>query len=1735
MSPGYHQTFLLSSLVVLIALIYSGQSQVLSGNIESIQFFPSCDQSPLADSKNPKNWINHNNPLKTTQSFCQAAGAKTNVTAIRMTIQSSMVDGAETLSFTVPSLPTAGIINRFPSNVNGKFPCSEADKLGIPCVVLDQALNIKIKSSQIAAMYQLLKRYNLLLYYGMTWFQCDDVTDITGTPSSGLYGYTQWSPPSGCSAYTQKSYTNHLNDPASNCASSPRGSLGAVFNLENGDVCPYITDPTSKILDYYVNPSYTPLSTSCASLMCPNNAGFWNFGVARSIQPVCEAYDINPSPRSVANVGIDLSYVRQVTTTDPVTGLSTTEEVETFVTELKLGTLQNGYLQTDPLRILSGEVLNFLDPYNGIAQELQGTIIACNKCTENADGKGCTMEPVSDIPQDSDLPSNLGSNGFLAATTNPWTYYADRLDGCVLPSAKCHQKLKKDPDSASRWSYRNLVESFNICDGCNCYGMPDDAYARDSTIATIMCQAGMQGACIPGYQQVFEGAKKDGVATQCETEYGWAYGLSKTPLTNFAAGNGMPDNFDIFANNYWMDRIHLFTTPEYGTTDSGYNMDIVYYMIGNFTGVSYNVAKGSFVKTGMTCSVTDGGTVSDIAFNVYNNDTIAGGYFVKVNFTIPPSAPQGQFDMAEITTATFQLEPGQNKSGLFSDVLYQGPYSQQLIANYYLFSTVVTSYSPGGQLLAYANSSCGIQGLEGFVNIFGAATANPYALANDLPSGGGGGGGNQCEAYQIYCWEAGDHPVWFWIKKTIWILIYIAIAIPIIIGLVYLVYIAYYSYKRRKYNRATDEYVAKEKQLDKSISELKGKLKNSNLKSVLKEHSEGLKAESGEMVEPSVGESEEVVGPSGRVTNRKKKGKRTGEIVIKGPGGRLIRHTLYSNSILMIIACLFMTTVMGEVLVLKVFQDRTCTNTSGSPTGLNCSAAGFSTRMDLKVTANVEDTGTSQLIESAQGFEVQLTVIPFLSNQTQFGNGTHCQTQPCQLTIPARMTIEMMRPKERWRLEPIFTPTGSQAYTPYVFYFNSATSTNITTTGSDPNGNYECNYSTFTFDSSTTSQQTKDPDHTEFNDPTLNSAHFQCPVIDSARPARPGKNINNLKRSELQYGWRCKSKISGKTINPVITNEFYSMTPTCGIYRIVNPPELVTGIRINISINALNDNGVSYSEVLARMGNLAISDAVKQLLTVGHNETLTIQSIQQGFNGAFNVSLPYHLVSAQIISSLSPSDIHGTYLPGVIVSCRDNPADPTNTLVDMSVQTKNRDGFFDAFRNPWKGINPQQGALLMPIPENINQMQAGAPDPYSMFYYLNETKLPWVGQGCNQLMANPDDLYGDPGSILNLDFLRNSPSPILYKDLVPVNQGGTGKFQTMLTCVPGFCDISPLGTKTACKTMSDMTSYQNILTTLGNADVESILSHLPVPDLPWIWNVFLPNMWIYMGYLWHDPIPGSALASTGYEIDTDLSGQYVAPISSQAQSNVSQSPSQTFCTIFVDEDQNVQQTFNGDAYYRVCDSNFEQAGSYDVNVECGFLTQYVPELDIFDTNLPLLTSAKATVSTHPSNVNIPALPPNTCASLDVAQPVSINGAMYNVPNDADENALNQILLDQYGRSQMICRYRIYLAGSVYPRTTLASNATATCNIKTTTNREVLNPAGTLGPEVSPFPSGTQNFIGPSVSPEPDRRSTPFPTPTSNPNAPSEALKVSVWLGVGLVFAFIAICFIAVCVDVRRRT
>lgn len=713
-------------ILIFVLFPHAAQAQNLDGVVRSVTYFPTCEISGLKQA-------GPGNPCD------RLGGDLSSVVAVRAKISPMRVNGGNTLVFKLNSLPPplsefkddAGQLTQ-PFDSNSPDAICASQDAGQNCTFFQDQLDITFASSDMSVVYGMARDADPVPY-AYFWHQCQTPVQTPSGPAGAQFAWTQ---SASCSSITTPSSNSKTSREFQSCMTKVQPNAGQIFSSGQNSVCPTSYPSQDNNFDasaIYVAPEYGGFSDQCTAIMCPAVNGstyVWDVGAITTAGPECWLWRLNPRARPLLNAEI-------IATKPGVTGSP--------AATVRLSSFQDGALQVggfDDAPIMAN-VISVESASSIVADDLQGAILTCGTCSPDQHGVSdyCRYGMVSDYSATNQVPSD-DNDLFLQMGKNPWRANLGRLTGicdgevcasttvcnnvvCTVPTRACRQCLFQDPEVKTLWMYidQQMLDTQWTGGGCNSNGMPQTVFASRPDLAAYACATGLNGTCVPGYQQFGQGGVRPGTTTPCQIQFSWTQLLERQSTTGDSVnyGLGMPHDFNAADPQYWVVGPFLMRDAKYGTGDQT-GLDFVFYLPAAYYGETVSLANGVFASAGMLCSVVSQSTTSTgiISYYVSNTGASVGTYCVDVSFIIPQTDGSEQYTVTNLTQPScFQVPAGLTVQGPSIEGWgYAGPQTKGLKAKLYLRADVQLAYYPDGVTLAVADLSCDTLAPSNIVSTF---------------------------------------------------------------------------------------------------------------------------------------------------------------------------------------------------------------------------------------------------------------------------------------------------------------------------------------------------------------------------------------------------------------------------------------------------------------------------------------------------------------------------------------------------------------------------------------------------------------------------------------------------------------------------------------------------------------------------------------------------------------------------------------------------------------------------------------------------------------------------------------------------------------------------------------------------------------------------------------------------------------------------------------------------------
>lgn len=666
-------------------------------SVRSVATYDTCELSPLNDAEMRTASFTDQDVPEGEQppgvTPCQQVG-NTSVTVIRLNLNVNRVAGTENLVFTLNNLVTP----EQASNYDPSVICSGVPT-GQQCRLLQDIMTVTFETTQLAAAYDLQPRASTVPY-GVFAVYSDN--KLLNSSYGSALAYTNTIPcPSSEDWYD--SY-KPMNSPAS--YANAAGLSG---------VCPVsLGKPDQE--QYYSPPTPSTADGKCTYLYCRRKKSVkdasknpWRSVTMIPVEPSCTVFDIQERPRALMNVRI-------------------TFKNRAFNRSMVASTLFGGSVQAIPglayARILRPNLGTGL-----VGDNMPGAIVTCFTAPLGDSNILNVPGAVNDYPV---------NDGF--SIKNPWTAVngidSKGLDGCVLPAAKCRQKITGRPETAL-WYYvdpRNLVRGFGGT--CNTNGASAAIYTDPGTAAQVCANVEKNPeTCVPGFQQVIS---DQFTYTPCEVSQRQADLIAQFRQSGTTNGwNFVTPNFNPYQPPCAMRYPHLICDTLSGNSNL-VGLDMVLYVTGSLLGTVSTVSSARFVNA--SCGGLDGGSGA-VPFVLLNTGNLPGSFRVRATFKI--ASPQ----VTSVNPAVGETNvdvPATRTAQSAIDFSYTGDLGTKVLSvTMDLFERVT------GSRLETIDVPCSIiQGIKA-VNPDGSSDNNRDPSSDD---------NKKCLWYRLNCW----HNLSFW-------------------------------------------------------------------------------------------------------------------------------------------------------------------------------------------------------------------------------------------------------------------------------------------------------------------------------------------------------------------------------------------------------------------------------------------------------------------------------------------------------------------------------------------------------------------------------------------------------------------------------------------------------------------------------------------------------------------------------------------------------------------------------------------------------------------------------------------------------------------------------------------------------------------------------------------------------------------------------------------------------------
>lgn len=1682
------------ALVVLIVAAVAVNGQVLNGVVRAVTVFDTCTNSPLATDPSLARRVlpTIENGLNATldKTPCGILGEATPITAITVALQTNEVAGGDNLVFTIPSIPNdpTGGSGDSSNECDGTLP-------GTDCQVLPQTLIVTFSTSNAVIGYNLLKVLQPIPFAMIEEDSQSAEFPSDGSPATNV-PYRTFSSSESCSELINENAQEpgDITNPF-----IPVPNSAPVGQSQQQSVCPtrdqLSTSSTTLgfkgAAQYFPDYDYFSINPTCNILGCPTrnvttNTNVWQYSYLTAIEPVCSAFRIQESPRTIMNIEVILGQ-----------GTNSTDFTQTG--KLTMSTSTDGALAPDTSNTALGAIVTLETPSGFVGQPLSGGIITCGTCITPSSGDTtppvCTYGLLSDIS-----PNSVAEDGMLVQTRNPWTNTQggsdaicanpddlDECDRCNVPTQACRRILLQNPEEDGSWYYVTEDEWVRMFgSGCSKNGMATDTFVTRPEIAELMCAGGQAGTCVPGYEQTFLGEQYTSTVP-CQNFLVQAQQLFAQSQGAQVSFGGVPLDYNPLVPPYWMDKLRLMRDPSSSGTIQA---EVILYLSADYVGEAVSVSTGALLGSTILCASPQNNAAGEVFANVQNTGKTPGSYRVEANFgtlgvidadtgaTGFTPLDGGTTIVTDVTDCTLSLEP-QQIGACTIPFTYAGPIDPGLVVELTLYSgTIVAGRGP--VQLGVEDVQCFITSETGGAETFGTVDISTF-IGVRFEGEDDDDSDDTCYFWQTYPWSNHCTPDsrQDWVARIIY---WVTLLLVLSLGLGIIVYSIINAYNVIKIRNLQKKLTGLYTSMTTTTTTSTG-AKAPQLSIMLLFFCFVCSAHASDTVpnsEPShdythaymqsgegMGAWNYIIGNLAVLVFFVMLTAMSMAIVFAAMTahaywGRYKRRVIQTAALMTIIATsCSQSPVIGveaQVNILAVSSFRDCVFTSGgtnTSTGLDCSSSEFITTIDMEI---FSPTGTGGGNVNTATFNAALTTVPNQnSDEQQLGSGTTCPAaneDRCQTTTPAQIKVTASESVLIYEMQDISGPDGGEFFVPYNYYYVPS-ATVVGTTDPDFNGaaedlldtstytNVQCRFQSFYYSTGEVSISGQNAvNSTTFFTDILNKQQLRCPTT-AQPPFNP--TSEQTAKGAVHYDFLCTYTRQGNQcqsgqcqVNLEYTAFFEPLGPFCRVYQLTNPPSL--GINIEVTIT-----------------------------TPTASETLAIQTVTVGLDGSSAISQPNRLVAATILGPLEPDGLIGPDLPGMIVVCNgdvDNPG-VLNMVPDTVQQTGGAFSTDSLAYNPWNG-RPQtpntatcpftgEAYPQFPLPEPCGMSFLFPNDPWAMWYYVPPSLVPTFGLQCGTNGVDPSLYQHPPPSMQFNSLLRANGATVPVSQVIPSTQCigsgqsqvcGTGEISNVFTCVPGFgIGYLDLDTETSCNIMASYRDSSDTMAQLNATQGVNAARSFLAPHVPLQWDNVSPNQWIRDRGFYYQPISDS----TGIEMTVSIVGQLVDyPQTTTNGYLVTTGPTATFCTL------NVTGTaFSGAAYFKVCnDDRAQTTGDYNLAVTCGYSADYDQATGTFD---------EASVLVSPGSMLLSGIEAGTCATASTFSPFLLEFLGSTTTTAA--NGTND------SQAPIQCVYDLFSAETVNPSDVLVSQTVVVCqtNFSPTfvLNNQTIAVPDTLSPIVNP--------------------------------------------------------------------
>ena len=754
--------------------------------------------------------------------------------------------------------------------------------------------------------------------------------------------------------------------------------------------------------------------------------------------------------------------------------------------------------------------------------------------------ENCLFNPQRSVSDT--MKSMISEDEQAMATDNPWITSPGGVtavcNGCTVPTQTCRKQLTSNPDELPFYMYYSQEQMATMFgSGCSKNGEAPNVYSTRPEVAELICSAGMNGACVPGYQQVVLGNQLTSF-TPCQIALSWAQKLRDKTKDQFGIGAqsisfqpGVPNNWNQEVPQCWMDGLNWMCTPE----NSGQiEAEVELYVAADYLGDVISVATGAFTDSAMLCGGPQDSTAGEVVAYVQNTGGSVGSYVVRASFsenvvvnttvttasgdtitttTNSTTETTGTFDVTQVGTCRLSLNPGEIGPCVIT-YTFSGPIDTDLRVNLLLEADVVVANRPPPLLDVRKGVKCFISAANDQSGVFGASDADLSHLIDDGDDDDSDGDDDDdyCPAYKplFICRPTG---LLGWLAKVVEMF-----AVTFLLVLIPLAW--YFVIESCVRTRKTN------KELQQTVS---------------------------------------------------------------------LKTTTSTALMLM-----FMFTVASAqtVDILGVSSFVECVNPGGSNTTLDCAGSQFATTLDLRVTTTSSqnvDAATINVnltVVPNQNSNEQQTGA---ANQCPAPTDT-----PCQTTTPGQVTIEVDEAVLVYGLTEVTSIVEVDGFTmPYNYLYSPVTTIRSSTDSNvgDPTdllflSDVHCSLLSFYYTNSPQSRSssetsTKIDVSTLFFDAPSNQQYLKCD-IGAEPPQDPTEQVGD---GVVVYDFLCSYPIQDGTacdgacdVILQYTANFQPLSPQCRVWQVNNPPAVSANIRVNVTTPLGGTESISIQSVTVDQG-----------------------------------------------------------------------------------------------------------------------------------------------------------------------------------------------------------------------------------------------------------------------------------------------------------------------------------------------------------------------------------------------------------------------------------------------------------------------------------------------------------------------------------------------------------------------